>query len=121
MADMKVKFIKILKAELEDLREDIAIAEGRYADRFARQEITEYVYKENDALFRKETDSLNRFIQAVDAIDVSLYTSVRGVAEALESLVKDTVEGFEDPEAIYLFVSRKLQKVLTYTESVECS
>jgi len=120
MADARGKFLKILKAELEDLREDIDEAECRHTERFARAEITDYVYRENDALFRREAESLARLADVVDEIDISGYKTVADVAEALDARIKESVKDFEDPEAIYLFVARKLRKVRTYVESGDC-
>lgn len=114
MSDSKAKFLKVLKAELEDLLEDIGHAERRHAERLARNEITEYVYKSNDALFHAEEEAIREIINLIDEIDLSLYTSLGQVCDAFESLVRERMKDREEPEAIFAFVFRKMQKVRSY-------
>ena len=114
MADSRAKFLKVLKAELEDLLEDIGLAERRHSERLDRKEITEYVYKSNDALFHVEEEAIREIILLIDEMDLSLYTDLGQVCDSFETLVRETVKDREEPEAICAFVFRKVQKVRSY-------
>jgi len=117
MADLRAKFIKILKAEIEDLLEDVDVAERRLAARFARRELTDYVYKQNDGLFRMEVDSLKRILDYVGCVDCAEYADLDALVSAVDISVREAVKDHQEPEAIYRFFSRKLDKVRRYVES----
>jgi len=119
VADACVKFVKILRAEIEDLLEDVAVAERRHAARFARRELTDYVFKQNEALFKAEEESFRRVLQSLGSVDAARYRDLDELAAAVDTLVREVVRDHEEPEAIYRFVSRKLKKVRAYVESCD--
>jgi len=116
MADPLATFMKILKVELEDLLEDIGMVERRAAERLGREEITEYVFKENDNLFRLEAESVRGIINSIDGIDVARYKNANDLAEDLDTRIRELVKDREDPEAVYRFFVRKLNKVRRYVD-----
>jgi hypothetical protein len=117
MADLRAKFVKILKAELEDLLEDVDVAERLHAERFARREVTDYVYRQNDALFRSEEESLRRILDLLSTVEPARYPDLGTLVSAIDAQVKHVVRDHEEPGAIYQFVCRKLRKVRLYVES----
>jgi hypothetical protein len=117
MADERVKLLKILRAELEDLVEDIGLLEKRAGERLARDEITDHVFRENDSLFRMESTSLHRLLNFIDGIDVSLYKSLDDLTDTLDLQVRDLVREHEEPQVVSTFFSRKLKKVRDYVLS----
>jgi hypothetical protein len=119
MADIRMKFIKVLRAELEDLQEDIALVEQKASERLALSEITEYVYRENKGLLHLESESIKKLLETIDSIDIALYKNVDELAIGLDGRVHDVVREHEDPEAVYRFFLRKLMKVRKYVESGE--
>lgn len=119
MADLRIKFIKVLRAELEDLLEDFAVAEGKHAARFARHEVTDYVFRQNDGLFRMEADSLRHFLCDLVEFDPTRHEDLNHVISAVDTLVRALVKDHEEPEAMVGFVNRKLQKVRRYVESCD--
>ena len=119
MLDVKVKFLKILKAELEELLEDIDLIEHRAAERFAKMEISEYVYKENDSILLLEAQAIRELISAIDGLNVSEYNTLDDFVGRLDALAKDLVKEHEDPEAVYRFFRRKLAKVRHYIDSAD--
>lgn len=119
MANGVRHFKRLLKAELEDLIEDIGLLEEHYRERFAGEEITPYVFQENEALLMREIDSINKFIQIVDGIDTRLYKDTSGFECDITARAKDLVDHFDDPEAVYLFIKRKIDKVHMYQASGE--
>ncbi len=117
MSETIVKFLKVLKAELEELLEDIDLVERRAADRLARMEITEYVYKANDGLLRLESEAIRELLSSIDGIDAALYKSLDELVAELDRSAGNLVRDHEDPEAVYRFFKRKLAKVRRYVES----
>jgi hypothetical protein len=112
----RAKFMKILRAELEDLLEDLDAAEHRVSERLARRELTDYVARHNEALFRAEADSLRRIIDYIDCLDFARYPDLGALVRALDILVREVVRDHEEPEAAYRFVSRKIEKVRRYVQ-----
>jgi hypothetical protein len=117
VADVRAMFMKILRAELEDLLEDVGIAERRVAERFAQREVTEYVFKQNDALFQGESESLHLLLERLGSFDHTRYPDLDELVKAVDSLVRGMLRDHERPEAVYRFFSRKVQKVRLYVES----
>ncbi len=51
----KIKlYLRLLKAELEDLKDDLGLIDERCVARLQSDEITPYVFKENEALLKHE-------------------------------------------------------------------
>jgi hypothetical protein len=119
MANGVRHFKRLLKAELEDLIEDIGLMEEHYRERFAGEEITPYVFQENEALLMREIDSINKFIQLVDGIDTRLYKDTSGLETDLTARARSLIDHLDDPEAVYLFIKRKIDKVHMYLASGE--
>jgi len=117
MKEKKLKFIRILTTELDDLLEDIEQLMGVDRARSEKGEITQYVYLENNALFQKEISCLKSFAQFTLRIDLDGY----GTLEELYAFVKDEFEkqlkGGCYTHAIENVVTRRLQKVLNYVKS----
>lgn len=107
-------FLRLLKAELEDLSEDIELLELRYRVRYDSSQIGEYVFRENDAFLRREKDSIANFSKIVDGIDPALYKSVTELEAHLMDRSRELVASFEDPEAIFILLKRKIDKIHTY-------
>ncbi|OHD76656.1 MAG: hypothetical protein A3J97_14055 [Spirochaetes bacterium RIFOXYC1_FULL_54_7] len=121
MANGVRHFKRLLTAELEDLIEDIGLLEEHYRERFAGEEITPYVFQENEALLIREIDSINKFIQIVDGIDTRLYKDTSSLETDLTARAKALVDHLDDPEAVYLFIKRKIDKVHMYLATGEAS
>lgn len=117
MADLRPKLMKILRAELEDLLEDIGVAERRHASRFACREVTDYVFRQNDALFLAEKRALRRIIEYLERLDFMRYSDLDSLVKAVDTQVREAVQDHDEPEAAYRFVARKLEKVRRYVES----
>jgi hypothetical protein len=113
------KLLKVLRAELEDLLDDIDLVERRIAQRFAKDEIMDYVYWENTGLVKMESESIKRLLFFIDKIDLSSYKDCNGLTIDLEKQVREIVREHEDPEAVLRFFLRKLKKVHAYIDSDE--
>jgi len=117
VADLRVKFMKVLKAEIEGVLEDVDVAERQYVERLARRDVTDYVFRQNDALFHAEADSLRRIVDSLDGLDSRRYPDLDALIKAVDALVREVVQDHEEPEVAYRCVSRKLEKVRRYVES----
>lgn len=114
MPERKHLFIKILKAELEDCLEDIEDMDHLYERRLSKNDITNYVYKENEALLKRELDGIRKALEALSSIDIDPYENVDTLAAAVDAVIQNKVLEYEDPEAVYQIAKRKLLKVLRY-------
>ncbi len=112
-------FLKLLHAELEDLADDIDLIDKLCLKRFQESQISSYVYKENDALLRRELDSIANLSKIVDAIDATLYKNVEELEAELLKRLREQVARFAEPEAIIVFLQRKLDKIRAYLTSGE--
>ena len=110
-------FIKLLRVELEDLIEDMKLCIGRNDTRFEKDEITPYVHMENDALLKREVDAFAKFIGIIDGIDPSFYKDTTEVEADFLAKSRDYVARMEDPEAVFVLLQRKLNKVYTFISS----
>jgi hypothetical protein len=112
-------FLKLLHAELEDLAEDIGLIDQLCLKRFEENQISSYVFKENDALLRRELDSIAKLSKIVDAIDATLYKNVEELESELLKRLREQVARYEEPEAIVVFLKRKIDKIHAYITSGE--
>lgn len=114
MPERRKLFLKILKAELEDCLEDVEDLSILYERRRSKDEITDYVYKENEALLSREISGLRNILLTFDDLVDDGYDSLEDFAAAIDSRIQREVLEFEDPEAVYGIAKRKLLKVLKY-------
>jgi PP-loop superfamily ATP-utilizing enzyme len=114
MKALQKKFISILRAELEDLIEDIELLMSVEKERFAKNEITNYVYMENTALFKNEIACLNDFIRLAAGIRLEDFDSLEKLGSYIEEEFKNRRQEHEYQQAVMSFVSRKIAKVINY-------
>jgi len=114
MSERKKLFLKIFKAELEDCLEDVEDLSNLYERRRNKDEITNYVYRENEALLAREIVGLNNILLSIDDITLDGYDSLEAFVSAVDAMVQRKVLEYENPEAVYGIAKRKLLKVLKY-------
>ena len=114
MPERKKFFLKIFKAELEDCLEDVEDLSLLGDRRRNCEEITEYVYRENEALLKREISGLKTVIASIDDFALERYDSVESLAAAVDDMIQKKVLEYENPEAVYGIAKRKLLKVLGY-------
>lgn len=114
MPERKRLFLKILKAELEDCLEDVEDLSNLYERKRSCEEITNYVYRENEALLSRELSGLKNILLSIDDFELDRYDSLDSFAAAVDARIQKEVLEFEDPEAVYGIAKRKLLKVLKY-------
>jgi hypothetical protein len=107
-------FIFMFRAEIENSIEDARALTGVYEKRFKCEEITSYVYNENEAFLARETLGLKGLLAALDSLDPSKFSGAEEVALEIDTMIKRKVKDYEDPEAIYAIAGRKIKKILMY-------
>jgi len=117
MPERKRLFLKILKAEIEDCLEDVEDLEKLYERRFRGSEVTSYVYNENEALLSREFAGLSQVLSSIELVDLDRYASVEDLAASVDEMIQKKVLEYENPQAVYGIVKRKLLKVLRYATS----
>ncbi len=114
MSDKRKLFLKILKVELEETENDIAVLKNVCHERYEKGEITQYVDRENEAFFHHEISCIKKLIPALDDFDTESYQDndefVSGLKVFLEGFVKEN----QFPHAISLITDHKIQKVVKY-------
>ncbi len=110
-------FLKLLRVELDDLIEDTKLRIELNDRRFDREDITPYVHLENDAFLKREVDAFGKFIGIIDGIDPSIYKDTSDVEADFLAKSRDSVSRLEDPEAVFILLKRKLDKVRTFISS----
>lgn len=111
------RFLRLFRVELDDLMEDVQHRMDLTERRFEREEITQYVRLANEAILKRELDSLEKFAGIVDGIDASLYKGISAIETALLDRSRDYVSRLEDPEAVYVLLKRKIDKVKAFISS----
>jgi hypothetical protein len=114
MADRAGLFLTMFRAEIEDSLEGVRYLAEAYENKFKRGEITSYVYSENEAFLAQEIAGLKRFLAFVDTLSPAGCRTVEGIVEAVKGAINKREEGYEDPEAVYKIIFRKIQKILDY-------
>lgn len=113
------KYLAVLRAELEDLEEDLAVLTNLYDERDKRGEITHYTCLENVALLKEEISGIADLVANMENIDPTRYNSVEELVVDIEQLCLRRIRESDFPRAVFTLVKRKLQKVLGYVVQIE--
>lgn len=109
------KFFKILSIEFSDLEDGIETLIGSISERYRRKEITGYVMQENSALLRRELTDMLIIHKKIMELSPDSYQTV----EEATAAVIDIIYGFTGiPEAVHIFMEKRVKKVLRYMNEV---
>ncbi len=117
MKEKKLKFIRILTTELDDLLEDIELLMGVDRKRSEKGEISQYVYLENNALLQKEISCLKSFAQFTQAVELDGFETLEELYAFVKAEFEKQLKEGCYTHAIENVVERRLQKVLAYVKS----
>jgi len=115
MANQTEQFIAMIKEEIAESLSSIEYLADKYENKFKNDEITNYVHNANEVFFTREIAGLNKFIAYVDSIDPAGKTP-EDIATLIRNVIKQKEKEYEDPEALYEIVNRKLEKTLRYVK-----
>jgi hypothetical protein len=111
-------FIVVYTLELESLKVRLREKVMRYREEYNEGYISKYVFKENRALWENEIIGLDNFINEVHKLDMTKYSSLSELSDALNDLNEKLCaeEGIARPMA--MLAKRKADRIVSYfTES----
>jgi hypothetical protein len=115
--EKKLKFVRILITEIEDLTEDLGEVLAMYGQKRDKGEMTEYVFLENSALLNSEISCLKGFESFVLGLKLDDFQSLEDLGDYVRDEFRMQRRGCGYAPAIEAVFERKLQKVLTYVKS----
>jgi hypothetical protein len=104
----------MLQAEVEDSIEGLERLSRKLNERLKKEEITNYVFNENEALISQEIFGLKSLLPVFGEINMDEYSDVQSLAGALGEMLKRKTEELEDGRGVLEIVTRKIRKVLGY-------
>lgn len=110
------KFFGILRLEMEDVEEDLESMIHVYQRRNSEGQVSEYVLKNNSALFVHEINSIADFIRQLDQDCCADYKTVDEVIDHINKELPSKVKEFDYPQVVVNVVRRKMEKVRAYLE-----
>ncbi len=114
MREIKRNYLKILRIEIEDLKQDIeALIEGCRREHESEL-LTHYVFMENLIVFRNELLGVDYFFKVLDSVDPDRYETLDNMTADLMATFRRMVEERGLPRDISYYVERKLMKVKQY-------
>lgn len=114
MLGQKEKYLRMLRIELEDLRDHIHQLIRDYEERQARADVTEHVAQENVAVLRNEDLALRHFIRIVDSMDPAAPGTVDDLIVALQRRFDQEVCLSGLSRAACIFAARKMRRLNEY-------
>ncbi|MDR0402662.1 MAG: hypothetical protein LBH35_03630 [Treponema sp.] len=115
MSDKIGLFLAMLREEIEESLDGVRYLADSYERKFKNGEITNYVYSENEAFLAQETAGLRRFLAFIASISPDVKTP-EDIVILIGDVIKKKMKDYEDPEAVYRIVNKKLEKTLRYLE-----
>jgi hypothetical protein len=116
MSDKAKQFLSFLKEELEDSLGSIQYLAQSYERKFKNEEITNYVYNENESFLAQEIAGLKRFLLFLNSISPDVQ-SPEDIVVLIGDVVKQKMKDFEDPEAVYHILNKKIEKTMRLLKS----
>jgi hypothetical protein len=104
----------MLRAEVEDSIEGLETLSRTLRERLNKEEITNYVYSENEGLISQEIFGLKTLLPVFGEINKDGYPDVQSLAGAVGELLKKKTEELEDGRGVLEIITRKIRKVLKY-------
>ena len=110
-------FLRMLDTELTCCIDDLLDFEKLMTDRLGSMEITNYVFRENDALLKREAAGVTEIQKKVRAMKHGDFTSVEEIVEAVRNATRSAIIEHELPEAVFPLMERRIQKIKRFIES----
>lgn len=110
-------FTKVLLAELEDLEEDIA-SWGEYLEEKHRTEqITEYVFRQNNALLEREMNCVRTILEDLPAEPPDTVQDLDSLRNWFTERIDEDICTHQFQPVIRNLMLRKIEKVYRYLQS----
>ena len=106
-------FLSMFREEIKDSLSGVQYLANSVERKFKNEEITNYVYNENNTFLAQEIVGLRRFLAFLDSISPDVKTT-EDIALLIGNVVKQRTKDYEDPGAVYEIVNKKMAKTLKY-------
>lgn len=107
-------FLKIMKIELEDLKDDLQLMINSCEERKEKGELTEHVYLANCTLFKNELVGLNDFMTILRGTKINQFDTLEQLILYLQGRFKEQIKKLSLAEALEVCIERKMDKVKQY-------
>ncbi len=114
MREIKRTYLRMLRVEIEDLREDIDLLVTEYNRLHENEQLSNYVFSENLTVIRRELLGVHAFFKLLDETDPDRFASLDDLIASLSATFRGMVRGNGLPAVIESYVDRKLLKVKEY-------
>ncbi len=108
-------FFGILKLELQDAADDAAGMIEAAGMKLADGTYTEYVQRENTALYRSEIDALHDLVKEISERETQAHT-VEDAIDAVRRIIPEKVDDWNYPALVGDLLDRKIAKARKYLE-----
>ena len=113
---MKNNYIKMMKMELEDIKLDINLLIKKDKDHHDKKELTNYVYKENIAVYNNLILGLNLFTKILSETETDKFKDLEVMIIKLNKLFHEKIKEHGLADGVHRLVERKMKKVARYVE-----
>lgn len=117
MYEHKRKFVSIVKAELDDLIEDLNHLVDDYKEKKDHDLITSYVFLENLALLRHEMYGIRRISDVISTLKLEDYKDIREISDCIKEILENKISGSDFAGCLLPMISRKIDKAANYVNN----
>ena len=107
-------YLRMVRVEIEDLREDIDLLVMEYDRLHENEQLSNYVFSENLTVIRRELLGVDSFFRLIDETDIDRFATLDDLIAHLTSTFRGMVRASGLPAVIESYVERKLLKVREY-------
>jgi len=108
--------LNIIMVELEDLISDLMETEEGLLRRLADHSITDYVYKGNDALLKRELMAIESIRRKAERTTVPEGQTPEKTAEAFMKIVQEDIQHLQSPIGVVSMIERRVLKALQFID-----
>lgn len=105
------RLFRLLDAELLDAQDDIRDLEGVLKVRCDTREITNYVYRENNALMEQEIHSIERIRKIIAKTAMNEDMTFSEFADLVLGITREQVEHQAVPGAVESIIMRRIHRI----------
>ncbi|MFZ5351319.1 MAG: hypothetical protein ACOZCL_01205 [Bacillota bacterium] len=116
MKDLKKKYIKMIRLEFDDLKEDIELLIENEREKMESGKISNYVFMENLTTLKHEIMSIESFENEVEKIDTAGCSDFNELVEKIKCIFIKKFKEFGFSETSIEILLRKLEKINKYFE-----
>ena len=110
----KKKFISMLIIELDDFLEDLSHMRDVHKLRYSQKEISEHVYKENNATLVEAQDGIEKIQQFLLNLKYDQFNNPEELAHHIKKELNRVFTDCAIPQMDQVFLNKKIDKILKY-------